>query len=82
MIDSSSADIKPSAGMSLRAYIAAHSEASALAFVKNMTQQEIDAVLGIKAADYDYTWHWPALVAKARVLFADALLVELAKSGK
>ena len=61
------------AGMTLHDYFVAHAPSSEIEGIIPSTVKDISGWLGI-AADYDFQIHWPMALAKARGIWADAML--------
>lgn len=68
-------------GLMLKAHLAGEAMKSLiLECGGNGSVEDAAKELGITWQEYDYRKHWPKLVAKRAVVFADALIEELNKS--
>lgn len=68
-----------SLGMSLRDYFIAHAPAKEVADLIPDTVGEIAEWLGMASFNYDGSKHWVLALAKARRIWADAMIAERSK---
>lgn len=61
-------------GMSLRDYFAAAAPAAEIEGMTPNAIKECEKFLGIDAGQYNWIEHYPQMVAKARYMWADAML--------
>lgn len=64
-------------GMSLRDHIAITANRYDIGFPTDLAR--CAAFIGVAEKEYDYLVHWPQVLAKARYIYADAMLAERAK---
>ena len=70
--------VNRSLGMSLRDYFAAHAPTGEEGIATPALSQ-MEEFLGIEKGTYNWLVHWPMVVAKARYVYADAMLAARGK---